>query len=112
MWRRKFARVRTRRHSSTGRNKRARQRLLTITGEPRSREGFASKVRPVRVTSSEVAIMATVLKPPAPLDVAGRRSVFLAGSIEMGLAEPWQAQIEQALGDLDVVNLNPRRDEW
>src|SRR5262245_27355523 len=56
--------------------------------------------------------MAFVLKPPAQLDLAGRRSVFLAGSIEMGLAEPWQARVEEALADLDVVVLNPRRDEW
>jgi hypothetical protein len=56
--------------------------------------------------------MATVLKPPAPLDLASRRSVFLAGSIEMGLAELWQARVEAALADLDVVVLNPRRDDW
>jgi hypothetical protein len=56
--------------------------------------------------------MAVILKPPVPLDLAGRRSIFLAGSIEMGRAEPWQAQVEAALSDLDVVILNPRRDEW
>lgn len=56
--------------------------------------------------------MAHVLKPPAALDLVGRRSVFLAGSIEMGLAEPWQERVEQALADLDVCVLNPRRDAW
>ena len=57
--------------------------------------------------------MARVLKPPSPLNLTGdERSVFLAGSIEMGLAEPWQAVLEQALADLDVAVLNPRRDEW
>jgi hypothetical protein len=56
--------------------------------------------------------MATILKPPAIIDLRGRKSVFLAGSIEMGLAEPWQSRLEQALADLDVVVLNPRRDEW
>jgi hypothetical protein len=30
----------------------------------------------------------------------------------MGLAEPWQARVEAALADLDVMVLNPRRDEW
>ena len=30
----------------------------------------------------------------------------------MGMAEPWQAAIEQALADLSVAVLNPRRDEW
>jgi hypothetical protein len=57
--------------------------------------------------------MARVLKPPAPLDLPnGVPTVFLAGSIEMGLAEPWQAAVEDALAGEDVVLLNPRRDEW
>jgi hypothetical protein len=57
--------------------------------------------------------MARVLKPPAPLLLAdGERSVFLAGSIEMGRAEPWQGVVEEALADLPVAILNPRRDEW
>ena len=56
--------------------------------------------------------MAHILKPPAPLDLAGRPAVFLAGSIEMGRAVCWQAHIEAALGDLDVTVLNPRRDDW
>jgi Nucleoside 2-deoxyribosyltransferase like len=57
--------------------------------------------------------MARVLKPPAPLVLApGEPSVFLAGSIEMGRAEPWQAAVEQALADLPVAVLNPRRDSW
>lgn len=56
--------------------------------------------------------MAHILKPPTPIALAGKRSVFLAGSIEMGLAEPWQALLEHALMALDVVILNPRRDAW
>jgi hypothetical protein len=57
--------------------------------------------------------MARVLKPPAPLRLPdGVPSVFLAGSIEMGAAEPWQAAVEQALAGDDVILLNPRRDEW
>jgi hypothetical protein len=56
--------------------------------------------------------MPRIIKPPAPIELAGRPSVFLAGSIEMGLAELWQAAVEGALADLDVVVLNPRRDEW
>ena len=56
---------------------------------------------------------ARVIKPPASLDFdAQRPSVFLAGSIEMGRAEDWQTRIASALADLDVVILNPRRDEW
>jgi hypothetical protein len=40
-------------------------------------------------------------------------SVFLAGSIEMGLAENWQSKIEAHFKDYDdVVFFNPRRDDW
>jgi len=40
-------------------------------------------------------------------------SVFLAGSIEMGLAEDWQSKIETRFKDYDeVVFFNPRRDDW
>src|SRR5262249_2023418 len=57
--------------------------------------------------------MAQVLKPPAPITLdQGRRSLFLAGSIEMGTAEDWQAHVERGLQDLDVVLLNPRREGW
>jgi len=54
-----------------------------------------------------------VLKPPAPLDFpADTAALFLAGSIEMGAAEDWQAAITARLADLRVVILNPRRDDW
>lgn len=57
--------------------------------------------------------MARVLKPPTPIPSDGRLpSVFLAGSIEMGAAEDWQTQLACSLADLDVLILNPRRDEW
>ena len=54
-----------------------------------------------------------VIKPPALLDVSGgARTVFLAGSIEQGSADDWQAGLTAALAGEDVVVLNPRRDEW
>lgn len=57
--------------------------------------------------------MARILKPPTELALAdGERSVFLAGSIAMGRAEPWQAAVEQTLRDLPIAILNPRRDFW
>jgi hypothetical protein len=57
--------------------------------------------------------MAQILKPPAPLRFdEGVPSIFLAGSIAMGQAAAWQGLVEQSLKDLDVVILNPRRDEW
>jgi hypothetical protein len=56
------------------------------------------------------------LRPPAalPAEVRERkaRSVFLAGSIEQGAAVDWQARFVDALGDLEVTVLNPRRDAW
>jgi hypothetical protein len=57
--------------------------------------------------------MAIVLKPPSRIELApGARSVFLAGSIEMGSAEDWQAVLTRQLEDLAITILNPRRDEW
>ena len=41
-----------------------------------------------------------------------RPSVFLAGSIEMGLAEDWQTRIQEELKALDITVFNPRRDDW
>lgn len=57
--------------------------------------------------------MARIVKPPAPLPLDRQTSsVFLAGSINMGSAEDWQASFEHSLADLDVLILNPRRNEW
>jgi Nucleoside 2-deoxyribosyltransferase like len=38
--------------------------------------------------------------------------VFLAGSIEMGIAPNWQAALIAALADHDLTILDPRREEW
>ena len=60
----------------------------------------------------------TVVKPPTPLvplltsPSAPRPWIFLAGSIEGGTAEPWQAAVESALTDAHGTVLNPRRDAW
>ena len=57
--------------------------------------------------------MCRVIKPPAPIVLTpGEPSVFLAGSIEMGRAEPWQAAFEQSFADVSVTILNPRRETW
>ena len=54
-----------------------------------------------------------VLEPPQPLDVADdERSVFLAGSIDLGNAIDWQAEIIAALADQAGVVFNPRRRAW
>ena len=52
-----------------------------------------------------------VLKAPQPLDIQGK-SIFLAGSIEMGKAIDWQTAVTNALADTDCTVLNPRRDDW
>lgn len=55
-----------------------------------------------------------MIKPPYSLEnIQNKFSVFLAGSIEMGLAENWQEQIEKAFDESeDIYLLNPRRDDW
>ncbi|KRA16283.1 nucleoside 2-deoxyribosyltransferase domain-containing protein [Lysobacter sp. Root604] len=49
---------------------------------------------------------------PQPLPADDRIKVFLAGTIDMGGSENWQARVEQALADEGVVLLNPRRADW
>lgn len=39
-------------------------------------------------------------------------NVFLAGSIEMGVAEQWQERLANMLTDVNCTLLNPRRDDW
>jgi Nucleoside 2-deoxyribosyltransferase like len=39
-------------------------------------------------------------------------TVFLAGSIEMGVAEQWQERVVTMLKDTGWTVLNPRRDDW
>lgn len=56
--------------------------------------------------------MQTIYKPPTSVPEITQPIVFLAGSIEMGVAEDWQTRVTKALEDLDVCVLNPRRDAW
>ena len=44
--------------------------------------------------------------------IEGRKSIFLAGSIEMGKADRWQDRVATELSDKDVLILNPRRNNW
>jgi len=39
-------------------------------------------------------------------------SIFLAGSIEMGVAEDWQTRLQEELKDFPITIYNPRRDSW
>jgi predicted SnoaL-like aldol condensation-catalyzing enzyme len=53
-----------------------------------------------------------VIKAPNPMPLDERRKVFLAGSIEMGKAEDWQARVCKMLADENLVLLSPRRDDF
>ena len=51
------------------------------------------------------------VKSPSPPGLQKR--IFLAGSIEMGLAEQWQERVVKAMSGVSgLVILNPRRDDW
>ena len=39
-------------------------------------------------------------------------TVFLGGSIEMDLAEPWQQKLVTAMKETSCIFYNPRRDDW
>lgn len=54
----------------------------------------------------------TVVYPPTRSFPSSRPSVFLAGSIEMGAAIDWQAQLIAALDNLPITVFNPRRKDW
>lgn len=54
-----------------------------------------------------------VIKAPKPFNWNDpQKTLFLAGSIEMGKAVDWQTKITNALADMPVTILNPRRDDW
>lgn len=44
--------------------------------------------------------------------IQGMKTIFLAGTIEMGKAENWQERLAAALRHMDVLLLNPRRANW
>ena len=55
-----------------------------------------------------------IFKPP--MNVAKRdrnkKSVFLAGSIEMGKAEDWQARVGNLFLEQNYNVFNPKREDW
>lgn len=61
---------------------------------------------------------AVVIKPPTkfPFQLTGNgileKSIFLAGSIEMGAAELWQDKVINEINHFYSYILNPRRDDW
>ncbi|MVO09690.1 hypothetical protein GOQ30_11015 [Flavobacterium sp. TP390] len=57
--------------------------------------------------------MKTIYKSPENIDNRNktRKSIFLAGSIEMDKAIHWQHKCEQVLSEKYII-FNPRRDSW
>lgn len=57
-----------------------------------------------------------ILKPPCEIPgenwTAQTKSVFLAGSIEMGQAEKWQEWVGERFDSAGWMVFNPRRDDW
>jgi Nucleoside 2-deoxyribosyltransferase like len=54
-----------------------------------------------------------IIYPPEKIEIkASEKVVFLAGSIENGIAEDWQAALAEQLQVPDLVLLNPRRKVW
>lgn len=55
--------------------------------------------------------MSRTIKPPHHTEQISW-TVFLAGSIEMGVAEKWQDKVVLLLANEDIDIFNPRRDDW
>ncbi len=51
-------------------------------------------------------------KPPQQIESNGRKSIFLAGTIDMGNSEDWQAIVTEQFYNSNVNILNPRRAAW
>ncbi len=49
---------------------------------------------------------------PTKIELDKNQSVFLAGSIEVGVAEKWQDKVIKVLKDENITILNPRRPSW
>lgn len=56
-------------------------------------------------------VAGTEVKAPGKYELT-KYSIFLAGAIDQGQAVDWQKQVADSLRDLDVLILNPRRDDW
>lgn len=76
---------------------------------------FAPVLALATIFASAAPAMASsmIVTSPQPLPAAhDAPRVFLGGSIDMGSATDWQADLIKALADENVVILNPRRPDW
>ncbi|WP_299314919.1 nucleoside 2-deoxyribosyltransferase domain-containing protein [uncultured Aquimarina sp.] len=53
-----------------------------------------------------------VITAPTKIELDKNVSVFLAGSIEVGVAERWQNKVIKVLSEENITLLNPRRASW
>ncbi|MHA7058095.1 nucleoside 2-deoxyribosyltransferase domain-containing protein [Aquimarina sp. M1] len=53
-----------------------------------------------------------VITSPSKIELDKNLSVFLAGSIEVGVAEKWQDKVVKELLEENITLLNPRRASW
>lgn len=51
-------------------------------------------------------------KAPEQIEIRSGKSIFLAGTIEMGKSEDWQYKVKHYFENEDVYIYNPRRDVW
>lgn len=63
-------------------------------------------------TANDAAPRAEMVVAPNAIPDDARPRLFLGGSIGMGTAPDWQAELAAALADLPVILLNPRRPDW
>jgi hypothetical protein len=56
-------------------------------------------------------VAGTEVKAPGKYELT-KYSIFLAGAIDQGQAVDWQKRVADSLRDLDILVLNPRRDDW
>jgi len=52
------------------------------------------------------------IQSPKTIPTTAVPKIFLAGSIEMGIADEWQARVIVRLKNEEVAVLNPRRSDW
>lgn len=53
-----------------------------------------------------------IVKAPKYCSMSNKKSIFLAGSIEMGKAELWQERVAKELESVYDIILDPRRDDF
>jgi hypothetical protein len=88
--------------------------VFTWLGDQRQRHSVSCQVASAikhLLTLTLMSIRARVFKAPEHVTVSGK-SIFLAGSIEMGAVEDWQTALTAKLAHLPITILNPRRDAW